>query len=88
MKIRDTFFALNLGMAATEIRRISLLRTCFFVSLDKSILLHRRCLMSKFPEILVLLCRKIFSAFYPILQEMFENSFLYGTPPVAASENG
>ena len=35
----------------------------FFVSLDKSILLHRRCLMSKFSGILVMVCRKIFSAF-------------------------
>ena len=72
MKIRGTFFTLNLGMTATEIRRISL----------------RRCLMSKFPEILVLLRRKMFSAFYPILHEIFEKSFLYGKPPVAASENG
>ena len=50
----------------------------FFVSLDKSVLLHCRCLMSKFSEILILVCRKIFSAFYPILHETFSNS--YGFP--------
>ena len=48
------------------------------VSLDKSVLLHRRCLMSKFSQMLILVCRKIFSAFYPILHETFFNS--YGLP--------
>ena len=57
-------------MTATEIRRIFLLRT-FCVSLEKPVLLHRRCLLSKFPEMLILLCRKIFSVFYPILPETF-----------------
>ena len=73
LKIKDTFFTLNLLMTATEIRRVSLLRI-FFISLDKSVLLHRRCLMSKFPEILILVCKKIFSVFYPILHETFSNS--------------
>ena len=50
----------------------------FFISVDKSVLLHCRCLMSKFSEILILVCRKIFSAFYPILHETFSNS--YGFP--------
>ena len=50
----------------------------FFVSLDKSVLLHRRCLMSKFSEMLILVCRKIFSAFYLILHETFSSS--YGFP--------
>ena len=61
-------------MAATEIRRVSLLRIFLFVSLDKHVLLHRRCLMSKFFEILILVCRKIISAFYPILHETFPDS--------------
>ena len=74
LKIQDNFFTLNLGMTAIEICRISFLRTFFFVSLDKSVLLHHRCLMSKFPEILILLCKKIFSVFYPILHETFSNS--------------
>ena len=43
----------------------------YFFSLGKSSLLHRRCLMLKFSEILILVCRKIFSAFYPILHETF-----------------
>ena len=47
----------------------------FFVSLDKSALLHHRCLMSKFTEMLMLVCRKIFSAFYPTLHESFSNSY-------------
>ena len=47
----------------------------FLVSLDKSVLLHRRCLMSKFSAILILVSRKIFSAFYLILHETFSNSF-------------
>ena len=34
--------------------------------------------MSKFSEILVLMCRKVFSAFYPVLHETFSNS--YGFP--------
>ena len=37
-------------------------------------MLHRRCLMLKFPEILILLCRKTFSVFYPIFHETFSNS--------------
>ena len=41
-------------------------------------MLHQKCLMSKFSEILILVCRKIFSAFYPILHETFSNS--YGFP--------
>ena len=52
-----------------------LLLESFFVSLDKSVLHHRRCLMSKFTEMLILVCRKIFSAFYPILHESFSNSY-------------
>ena len=50
----------------------------FFVSLDKSVLLHCRCLMSKISEILILVCRKIISVFYPILHETFSSS--YGFP--------
>ena len=49
-----------------------------FVSLEKSVLLHRRSLMSKFSDMLILVYRKIFSAFYPILHETFSNS--YGFP--------
>ena len=49
-----------------------------FISLDKSVLFHRRCLMSKFSEMLILVCRKIFSAFYRILHETFPNR--YGFP--------
>ena len=64
-------FTLNLPMTTTTICIISLFRT-FFFSLDKSVLLHHRCfLMSKFSEILILLCRKIFSVFYPIFHETF-----------------
>ena len=38
MKMKETFFTLNLRMTSTEIRRMSILRTffvSFFVSLDK-----------------------------------------------------
>ena len=59
LKIKDTFFTLNLGRTVTEIRKISFLRTFSFVSLDQSVLLHRIFLMSKFSEILILLWRKI-----------------------------
>ena len=31
--------------------------------------------MSKFTEMLMLVCRKIFSAFYPTLHESFSNSY-------------
>ena len=48
-----------------------------FVSLDKSVLLHRRCLMSKFSEMLILVCRKIFSAFYLILHETFSSNYSF-----------
>ena len=46
--------------------------------MDKSVLLHCRCLMLKFSEMLILVCRKIFSAFYPILHETLSSS--YGFP--------
>ena len=36
--------------------------------------LHPRYLMSKFSEILMLACRKIFSAFYPVLHKTFSSS--------------
>ena len=50
-KDKGNLFKLILPMT-TKIHRISFLRTFFFISLDKSALLHRRCcLMSKFPEI-------------------------------------
>ena len=45
-------------MIATEIRRTSLLRILFLVSLDKSVLLLCWYLMSKLPQILILVCRK------------------------------
>ena len=73
-KDKGHLFTLNLPMT-TKIHRISL-RTFFFISLDKSVLLHHRCcLMSKFSEILILLCWKIFSVFYPIFHETFSSSF-------------
>ena len=37
---------------------------------------HRRCLiMLKFTEMLILVSKKILSAFYPILHESFSNSY-------------
>ena len=42
---KDTFLTVHLGTAATEIRRVSLLRITFYVSLDRSVLRHRRSLM-------------------------------------------
>ena len=77
-KFLRTAFTEYLLTTASEIPRVSFLKIFFFVSLDKSLLLHRRCLISKFSEILILVCRKIFSAFYPILHETFSNS--YGFP--------
>ena len=43
----------------------------FFASLDKSALLHHRSLISAFTEMLMLVCRKIFSA----LHESFSNNY-------------
>ena len=71
---KDTFFTVHLPTATTEIRRVSFLRN-FLFSLGKSALLHRRSLMLQFSEMLILVYRKIFSAFYPILHETF--SILY-----------
>ena len=48
----------------------------FFVSLDKFVLFHHK--MLKFAETLILMCGKIFSAFYSVLHEPFSNS--YGFP--------
>ena len=48
-----------------------------FVFLDKFVLLHRRCLMSKFSKMLILVCRKIFSALYTILHETFSISYSF-----------
>ena len=72
-KDKGQLFTLNLQMTTTKTCRIFLHRT-FFVSLDKSVLFHRRYLMSKFPEILILLCRKTFSVYYPIFHVTFSNS--------------
>ena len=70
----DTFFKENLPTTASEIHTASFLRI-FLISLDKSVLLHCRCLMSKFTEMLVLVHQNIFSAFQPILYESFSNSY-------------
>ena len=69
----DFFFTEYPPTTAFEICTIFFLES-FLVSLDKSVLLHCKCLKSKFSEILILVCRKIFSAFYPILHETFSNS--------------
>ena len=74
---KDTFFREYLPTTASEICTASFLRI-FFVSLDKSVLFHSRCLMLRFSEILILVCRKIFSAFCLILHETFSSS--YGFP--------
>ena len=50
----DTFLKEHLPTTASE---------SFLVSLNKFVLLHRRCLMSKFSEILKPVCRKIFFDF-------------------------
>ena len=71
----DTFFTQHLQMTASITRRASFLSSFVFVSLDKSVLLRCRCLMSKFSEIALLVCRKIFSVFYLILHEAFSNSY-------------
>ena len=47
----------------------------FLFVLDKSVLLHSRCLMSNFFGILILVYRKIFPVFYVILLETFSNSY-------------
>ena len=67
-----TSFTNYLSLTASEICTVS-----FFVSLDKFVLLHRRCLMSNFSEILILVCR-LLSAFYLIWHETFSNC--YGFP--------
>ena len=58
VKILRTPLTVHLRTAVTEICRVSLLRISIFVSLDVSILLHRRCLMLKLSEILILVCSK------------------------------
>ena len=60
---------------ASKICTVYLFLESFFVSFDQSVLLHRRCLMLKSSETLVLVCRKIFSACYVILHETFSNSY-------------
>ena len=67
-------FTEHLPPTASEICTVPLFLESFFVSLDKSALFHHRCLMSKFTEMFMLACRKIFSAFYPALHESFSNS--------------
>ena len=72
-KDKGHLFTLNLRWQLKFVEYLFL--KIFFISLHKSVSLHRRCcLMSKFPEILILLCRKIFSVFYLIFQETFSNS--------------
>ena len=55
-------------MTTSEIHTLPFLES-FFVLLDKSVLLHRRYFMSKFSEILILVCRKMFSC-YPIFMKL------------------
>ena len=71
-KEKDTFF--TLGWLLLKFVEYLFLEF-FFVSLDKSVpyLLLRRCLMSKFPEILIVVCGKNF-LFYSILSETFSNT--------------
>ena len=70
----DTFFAEYLPTTASDIRTIYFLRIffCFFRIIC---FFHCRCFILKCSEILMLVCRKIFSAFCPILQETFSNSY-------------
>ena len=74
---KDKFSAEYLPTTASEIRIVFSLRI-FFCFLDKSVLLHRRCLMSKFFDLLMLVYRKIFCAFNPVMHETFSKS--YGFP--------
>ena len=70
-KDKGYLFTLNLPMT-TIIHRISLLRA-FFFPVDKSVLLHCRfCLMQKFPEILIMLCRKTFCFLSNFSQNFFQ----------------
>ena len=46
--------------------------------MDESVLLYHRFRMLKFSKILMVVCRKIFFVFYPILNETFSNR--YGLP--------
>ena len=90
---------MHLGTAAPEIRRVSLLRISFF-SLDKSILLYLRCLKkifvleSLFNKVTGLMAYNFIKKETPTqvfpreYHKMFEKSFFYRTPLVAASENG
>ena len=74
LRIPFLVFTEYLPPTASEIPTVSFLRI-FFVSLNKSALLHHRCLMSKFTEMLMLVCKKIFSAFNPTLLEGFSNGY-------------
>ena len=56
----------------SEIPTVSLFLESVFVFLDFAPLQ-----ISKFSEMLILMCRKIFSAFYPILHETFSNSYSF-----------
>ena len=65
---KDTIFTKYLRKTVPEIcMYVFSISQSISVSLDKSVLLHCRWLVSKFPEISILVCRKIFSAFYLIL---------------------
>ena len=74
LRIPFLVFTEYLPSTASEIPTVSFLRI-FFVSLNKSALLQNRCLMSKFTEMLMLVCKKIFSAFNPTLLEGFSNGY-------------
>ena len=74
--LRTPFLQFTYGRLLLKfVEYLSLESFFLFGFLDKSTFLHRRCLMLKFSEVLILVCRKIFSAFYPILHEAF--SILY-----------
>ena len=62
---RDTFFTEHFQRLLLQFVQCIYLEP-FLVSLDKSVLLHRRCLISKFSEMLILLFIRFYIKVFPI----------------------
>ena len=72
--LRTPFLYNIFGRLLLNLVKYLFLEAFFFVSLNKPVLLHCKCLMSKFFKILLLVCRKTFSAFLSDFAWNFFNS--------------
>ena len=74
-KDKGHLFTLNLLMTTKFVKYLFLEHLFLFLSINLFCSIADLCLISKFREILILLCRKIFFIFYPIFHKTFSDSY-------------